>query len=288
MAFHRLSILGVGLLGGSIGLALKSTSNPVYIKGYGHKSQTLQTARALEAIDEPCTELAQAVAGAELVLLCTPVGSFSEILQTISPLLTAGTIVSDVGSTKRSVVRLAEQILPPGVHFVGSHPMAGSEKRGIEAARAELYRGALCITTPTPRTDSAALDRVESFWKELGMRVTRLSPEEHDRLLGDISHLPHALAAALVAMQPDQALPLAGRGYFDTTRIAAGDGGLWRDILLDNADNLRDSLRRMRLQLDRLDAMLEPDQSQQLRQWLDSAAAKRLGRFEGPDKGNGE
>lgn len=281
----RLSIIGVGLLGGSIGLAAKSSSSDCKITGYGHRPESLDAAIKAGAIDQAAKTLPEAVSGAEIVVLCTPVGVFEEILTQIAPALSSGAIVTDVGSTKRTVVRLAEQILPKGVHFVGSHPMAGSEKRGVEFARADLFKGALCITTPTPRTDGQALKAVESFWQGLGMRVTRVTPEDHDRLLADVSHLPHALAAAIMQVQPDQALPLAGKGFLDVTRIAAGDPGLWKDIFLDNADNLRSSLRRLRMHLDRLDTMLSPSQSDELRQWLSSAAHKRRGRTDTSSSG---
>ncbi|HEY7088168.1 MAG TPA: prephenate dehydrogenase [Tepidisphaeraceae bacterium] len=275
MTIQRLSILGVGLLGGSIGLAVKAITKSCHIVGYGHRPETLEAAQRMGAIDENTGDPTRAVQDSELVILCTPVSVITELLKQIGSSCKPGTILTDVGSTKRTIVKIGEQLLPAGVHFVGSHPMAGSEKRGIEHARADLYRGALCITTPAPKTNSGALGQVESFWQELGMRVTRLAPDDHDRLLADVSHLPHALAAALVAMQPDQALPLAGKGFLDVTRIAGGDGGLWRDIFLDNSDSLRDSIRRLRLQLDRLESMLSPAQSEALRRWLDAAAQKR-------------
>jgi hypothetical protein len=167
---------------------------------------------------------ARAVQGADFVVLCTPVGLLPDLLGRIAPALDAGAIVTDVGSTKATVVRSAER-LHPGVRFVGSHPMAGSEKRGVEHARADLYRGAVCITTPTDRTDPAALEQTEAFWRRLEMRVRRVSPEDHDRLICDVSHLPHAVAAALVTLQRDDALDLAGKGFMDATRIAGGDGG---------------------------------------------------------------
>jgi prephenate dehydrogenase len=183
--------------------------------------------------------------------------------------------VTDVGSTKRSIVEAAEKHLPESVLFVGSHPMAGSEKRGVKFARADMMQGALCILTPTDRTPAQATEAVEGFWRLLGMRTTRMSPEDHDRRLADVSHLPHALAAALVAMQEDASLPLAGGGFKDVTRIAAGDGGLWRDIFLDNRDNLRDSARRLRDQLDALLTRLEPEKADELKDWLDAASVKR-------------
>jgi prephenate dehydrogenase len=153
--------------------------------------------------------------------------------------------------------------------------MAGSDKRGVEFARADLFRGARCILTPSAQTDFTALESVDQFWQKLGMRTVRVSPEEHDRLICDISHLPHAVAAALVAMQDEAALPLAGGGFMDTTRVAGGDAGLWRDILQDNRDNITQSLDRLKKQLDALTAMLDPAQAQRLAQWLDDAANRR-------------
>ena len=275
MAFQRLSILGVGLLGGSIGLALRSKSSARKITGYGHRPATIGTALKLGAIDRGAPDPADAVADADLVILCTPVSTFTDLLTRIAPALKPGAVVTDVGSTKRSICAAAERLLPPGVHFVGSHPMAGSEKRGVEAARADLFRDALCITTPTLRSDSTVVRSVESFWQDMGMRVTRVTPEDHDRLLSDVSHLPHALAAALVLLQSDQSLPLAGPGFQDATRIAAGDAGLWRDIFLDNADNLRDSIHRFRQHLDRLEGLLDPAKAKELTHWLNGAAIKR-------------
>jgi prephenate dehydrogenase len=275
MPFERLSILGVGLLGGSIGLAIKSASSACRIVGYGHRPTTLEAALRLGAIDEIATDPAAAVRGADLIILASPVGIFEQLFDKTKSDMKLGAIVTDVGSTKRSVCRLAEQMLPTGVHFVGSHPMAGSEKRGIDAAKADLFRGALCITTPTTKTDPTALRQVESFWQSLGMRVTRLSPDDHDRLLADVSHLPHLLAAALIAVQSDPAFALAGKGFFDTTRIAGGDGGLWRDIFLDNADNLRISLTKLRQELERFESLLKPEQSGHLKNYLDKAGQRR-------------
>ena len=227
------------------------------------------------AIDEMYDDPAAAVRNADLVILCTPVGAFPEVLRAIGPALTSGALVTDVGSTKASVVEVARKLLPSHAKFVGSHPMAGSEKRGVEFARADLMGGALCITTPNESTDAGALESVESFWKLLGMRTTRLSPVEHDRRLADVSHLPHAVAAALVAIQSDGALDLAGKGFADTTRIAAGDGGLWRDILLDNRDHVIAGIERLSGELARLAARLRADDAQGVKEWLDAAAARR-------------
>lgn len=275
MAAQRICIVGVGLLGGSIGLAAKAHLDGCVVTGWGHRRSTLNRAREIGAIDIAAPSLAEAVAGASLVVLCTPVGAFEAMLRGMAPALAPGTVVTDVGSTKRTVVRLARRLLPRGSHFVGSHPMAGSEKRGVDFARTDLFDGALCITTPSPGTSAAALRTVERFWRALGMRICRLSPQEHDSLLADISHLPHAVAAALVAMQSERGMRLAGKGFLDTTRIAGGDGRLWRDILLDNRDNLRGALARLRRQLAALEELLDPARTDELAAWLDAAAARR-------------
>src|SRR5215210_7727403 len=196
MTPKRLSIIGVGLLGGSIGLATKSAAMGCHLVGYGHRRETLDKALASGTIDEAAGTIAEAVQGADLVILCTPVGLFRRNLADIAGSLAKGAIVTDVGSTKRSVVKAAAELLPKHASFVGSHPMAGSEKRGVEFARADLFQGARCILTPNESTDADAINSVEQFWQALGMRTTRLSPADHDRLVCDISHLPHALAAS--------------------------------------------------------------------------------------------
>ena len=270
----RLSILGVGLLGGSLGLAVKKAVSGCHVVGYAHRKATLDAALERSAIDEGYADAASAVRGADLVVLCTPVGNLRETLIAIAPVLESGAIVTDVGSTKAAIVAAAENDYP-NLRFVGSHPMAGSEKKGVAHASVDLYRDAVCITTPTAKTDPAALAQVEAFWRLLGMRIKRLAPEEHDRAVCDVSHLPHAVAAALVTMQTDAALPLAGKGFLDATRIAGGDGGLWRDILLENRANLVDSIARLRSSLDALQELLDPAKSQDLCAWLDQAASRR-------------
>ncbi len=243
----RLTVLGVGLLGGSIGLAAKARLNQCHVSGYAHRRETLQSALERGVIDDGYDDPRLAVQNADLVVLCTPVGMLGDLLDQIVPALAPGTIVTDVGSTKRSLVAHAARTMAGSpAKFVGSHPMAGSEKRGVQFAQADLFVGATCVLTPDDSTDGDALSGAETFWTDLGMRTVRMSPAEHDRRVADISHLPHALAAALVAMQEGESLAFAGKGFADATRIAAGDGGLWRDIFLDNRDNLRASLTRLR------------------------------------------
>ncbi|HWB53594.1 MAG TPA: prephenate dehydrogenase [Tepidisphaeraceae bacterium] len=273
MAIRTLSIIGVGLLGGSIGLAAKERIKDVRVIGYGHRRLTLQRALRLKAIDEAADDLSKAVSGADLVILCTPVGLFRKILTEIRPALAEKCIVTDVGSTKGLVVKWGERIV--GRRFVGSHPMAGSEKRGVEFARSDLFDKALCLMTPTARTDPSALRQVEQFWKTLGMKISRLSPNEHDRLLAEVSHLPHIAAAALIGIPSQRAIPLCGKGFLDSTRIAAGDGGLWRDIFLDNRKNMISAIDKLRLELETVANLIEQGDGAKLQRWLDQRARKR-------------
>ena len=172
-------------------------------------------------------------------------------------------------------LRAARELLPETVEYVGSHPMAGSEKRGVEYARADLFNGALCIVTPTARTSPAKTKLIEGFWTMLGMKTIRMSPEEHDAAVADISHLPHVLAGVLVMMQSHEAMPLAGKGFLDTTRVASGDALIWRDILLDNRDNLKVSLKRFEAELANLRKLLSSSRSEALVSWLSAAANRR-------------
>ncbi|MGA2231172.1 MAG: prephenate dehydrogenase [Tepidisphaeraceae bacterium] len=279
----RITILGVGLLGGSIGLAAKSLINGCKIVGYGHRVETLSIAMERGAIDEIQPNAAEAVAGADLVILCTPVGVFEQLMGEIAPALTAQMIITDVGSTKRSIVAAAARQLPFPARFVGSHPMAGGEKQGIAFARADLYKDAICLMTPTAQSDAAAVQEVEDFWRLLGMKITRLTPEVHDQLVAQMSHLPHAVAAALVALQEPDSLALCGNGFLTTTRIAAGDGGLWRDIFLDNRDNLIKQIARFQAELTKLQSRLENNDPAAVKAWLDAAAVTRQAMAKKPD-----
>jgi prephenate dehydrogenase len=276
MQLRTVSILGVGLLGGSIGLAVKERISGCRVVGYGHRQSSLDEAVRRGAIDQGCSDPALAVQGADLVILCTPVGVFADMLRGIRPAV-GRALITDVGSTKRSVAKLAGEILSDPSRFVGSHPMDGSEKRGIQFGRADLCDGALCLVTPTERTDPAAVSDVEAFWQVLGMRTLRLSPADHDRRVAQISHLPHALAAVIVGSPEPESLELAGRGFLDLTRIAAGDGALWRDILIDNRDNMRECIDQIVADLGRFAELLDPEKGEELRKFLDAAADRRAG-----------
>jgi len=250
----------VGLLGGSIGLALRAAGFTGRLVGIGRRMSSLKKALAVDAVDEVTRDVG-AVAGAQLVILCTPISQFGPLLERMAPALKPGTYVTDVASAKVEVVRLAGRMLPRDVHFIGSHPMAGSEKAGVEFARADLFQRALCLVTPTARTSAGTVRWVRSFWEVLGGRTVVLSPQRHDELLARVSHLPHAVAAALVALaERKSAIDLAGPGFADTTRIASGEPGMWVDIfganrkaMLRATDELIDELKRFRGYLNRKD-----------------------------------
>jgi prephenate dehydrogenase len=241
---HTIAIVGVGLMGGSIGLALRKRKIAKRIIGIGRRPAMLRKALALGAVTETTTDLARGVAEAEWIILGTPVETLGEFVGQCAAHCPAGAIITDVGSTKESVVQQAEAALaqalaqrpplrrPP--RFVGSHPMAGSEKAGVQHARADLLSGRTVVVTPSATSDSDAVKAVQRFWKQLGAKVVQLSPAAHDQAVADISHLPHVVASALAAATAEGSLPLAASGWGDTTRIAAGSPELWRQILLDN------------------------------------------------------
>jgi cyclohexadieny/prephenate dehydrogenase len=243
MALHNvLTIVGVGLIGGSIGLAAKRRSLVRMVRGLGRQQASLQRALAVGAIDEAHLDPQAALSEADLVVYCTPVDQIAGQILRFAPWCRPGALLTDAGSTKAAIVAEVEGSLPDGLHFVGSHPLAGSEKRGPEFADAELFQGRWTVTTPTARTQTQPLAQVESFWTALGSRVKRMAPEAHDRALALTSHLPHLLAAALAGSLPADVHELVATGFRDTTRIAAGDPRLWTAIFTHNRDAVLSAL----------------------------------------------
>lgn len=273
---QRLTIIGLGLLGGSIGLAVRKRLSGCRITGCAHRDKSLIEAQKRGAVDDWTLDLGVAVGDADLVVLCMPVSQIPGWTERLSPHLKRGAIITDVGSTKQAIVDAGERWVRPPAHFVGSHPMAGSEKTGVAVARADLFQGATCIVTRTAQTDASSADVVERFWQALGCRVVRHSPSDHDRLVALISHLPHAAAAALVAVQDAASLDLHGKGFLDSTRIAAGDPELWRDIFTDNRDNVLGAIDRLIEELSRVRTQVAND-PKALEAWLREAASVRAG-----------
>jgi prephenate dehydrogenase len=257
MQIDTLTIVGVGLIGGSIGLAARRRRLVGRVLGVGRRRESLEQARALGAVDEVCLDLAPAVHRAEVAVFCTPVDHIAgQVLETAAG-CAPGTLLTDAGSTKAAIVAAVEGRLPPHVSFVGSHPLAGSEKRGPEHARADLFEGRLTVLTPVTTTPPEAVARTRAFWEALGCRVCTMTPEEHDAAVALTSHLPHLVASALASIVPPELLPLAAGGFRDATRIAAGDPALWRAILVQNRAHVLAALARFRESLDRFEQALE-------------------------------
>ena len=233
--FNQITIVGLGLIGGSLGMAIRRKRLARRVVGLSRTPATIRRAARVGAIDNGTTDARDAVRAAGLVILATPVDLIVRDARRLSPWMRPGSIVSDVGSTKAAITR-ALGALPHGVAFVGAHPLAGSEKRGIDAAEPMLFDGSVCILTPTRGTDARALAAVRRLWQAVTRRVVTMSPERHDRLLAAVSHLPHLLAFSLVGATPTAALPLAPRSFLEATRVAKSDPDLWDDILLSNRD----------------------------------------------------
>jgi len=240
--FRKVTIVGVGLMGGSLGLAIKKHKLAREVVGLSQRHASLVAALKNQAVDQAYHDVSKAVIYADLVILATPVNVILGMLSMIGPYLRRHCIVTDVGSTKTSIVNAAHNHLPPYVHFVGSHPLVGSEKIGVQHAAAELFENSTCIITPNEKTDRSACERVKIFWKRLGAQTKTLTPEEHDRILAYISHLPHLLAFALMETIPENTLEYTTQGLKDTTRIASSSPQMWNDICLSNTRNIVKSL----------------------------------------------
>lgn len=273
MRWNKITIVGVGLLGGSLGLALRKRRLADSVAGFVRRAASVIECQALGAVNRATRDLSQAVEGAEMIVLCTPIAQMRPLIEQMLATLRPGAIVTDVGSVKASVVRdLDPLIAKTGAHFVGSHPMAGAEKMGVAAARPDLFAGAVCVVTPTRQSDPSAVRQVDRLWKSVGSRVLRLAPAEHDKLVSRSSHLPHVVAAQLVNLilspqHPAAQRTLCANGFRDTTRIASGSPEMWRDIALANRQNLSRTLRSFMSGL------------QDFREALEKADASAISRF---------
>ena len=240
----KMTVMGVGLIGGSFALALKQAGVVGEVVGVGRGVDNLKTALKLGIVDRYTTDPAEGVDDADLVFLATPVLSAGHVVEQIAGNLKPGAIVTDGGSVKEAMIDAIEPLLPESVHFVPGHPIAGTEHSGAEAAFATLYRDRRCILTPTEKTDADAVSLVKSLWQKAGSEVVVMDVEKHDRVLAAISHLPHMVAYALVVAgssydrYDENILEYSAGGFKDFTRIASSDPTMWRDIALANRDAL--------------------------------------------------
>lgn len=275
MKIDTLTIVGVGLIGGSIGLAAARRRLARRIIGVGRQMASLELAIDLGAIDEAVLILDEAVPQTDIAVFCTPVDRIAEQVLQAAPRCKPGTLLTDAGSAKSAIVRAIDGRLPPGIAFVGSHPLAGSEKRGPQHADANLFQDRVTVVTPSPHTDSAALERTAAFWQALGSRVRFMNPEEHDQALALTSHLPHLVASTLAGIMPRHLFDLTATGFRDTTRIAAGDPELWRAIFLQNRGALLEMMQLLNGRLAEFRAALEKGDATTLHELLTQAKEVR-------------
>ncbi len=239
--FDKVTVLGVGLIGASFALAIRKKGLCRNIAGSGRNENNLLRAKEMGIIDSYDLDPAAACRDSELVLLSAPVGAFTDLVRRCSASLKNGAIVTDAGSVKGSLVRDIEGLLPDHLRYIGGHPIAGSDRSGIDSANADLFKNAKCVLTPTEKSDAAALNIVTEIWKSLGSQVITMDPVIHDRIYGAVSHLPHVIAYALMNTVSDidpSYLEYCGQGFKDTTRIASSSPEMWRDICLLNRENL--------------------------------------------------
>jgi prephenate dehydrogenase len=270
------AIVGVGLIGGSVGLALKARRLSSRVIGVGRTQSSLAEARQRGIVDDTTTDLAAGVATADLVVVASAVSSIGPLLDAIDAAARPGTLLTDAGSTKGSIVsRWERRRKRRRCRFVGAHPIAGSHRRGPVAADAGLFDGRVAVVTPAKATPPADAEEVAGFWSSLGSTVFLMPPKDHDRILAATSHAPDVIAAALAAATPADVTRFTAGGWRDSTRIAAGDPGLWADILLDNAVEVTRALTRVRRISERLVAALEAGDRKTLLELLERAKERR-------------
>jgi prephenate dehydrogenase len=278
--FQQLTILAPGLLGASLGLATRQLSLANRIHVWARRAESRAACNDADWCDRAFADAAEAVDGSDMVILCTPVDSIVPMVRSIAAKLSPGALVTDVGSTKSRICRLASHAVPDGVVFIGSHPMAGSEKSGMNHASVDLFRDRACLVTPLEAASTDKVDSLVRFWRTLGMEVTSLSPEKHDEIVAHISHLPHLLASMLalhLSRKPDGWQAFCGNGLRDTTRIAAGNSEIWRSIFEENKEELLRAIDAFEGELALMRSALHNDEWAHVRHLLDLGKGYREG-----------
>ena len=269
--FNKVAIIGVGLIGGSMALAIKKKCLAHQIIGVSRHKNTLIWGKKSHVIDKGSQDLS-IIQDADLVVLATPVNTILKLADIILKFIRKDSIVTDVGSTKKEIVSKLSKIFP---NYVGSHPLAGSEKRGLVNASTDIFKNSLCILTPAKNTNPKALKKIKNLWNRLGARVIFLSPDTHDRILSFVSHLPHVIAFSLIDIVPDKYLKFGATGLKDTTRIALSDSRLWVDILLSNRKNMLESIEDFENNLSRIKSVINKRDERTLIKILKRAKGKR-------------
>lgn len=274
-------IVGVGLIGGSLAMAGRKNGLVKEIIGVGRGAANLKEAVKLNVIDSFAFDISEAVKDADLIVLATPVGGFEGLVKQMRHKLNKGAIITDAGSVKGRMVSRIERLLPRGTYFVAGHPIAGKEKSGVKAATHRLFEGTKCILTPTKKTDASALKKVKALWRAVGAEVVLMDPMLHDKVLGAVSHLPHAAAYSIVntvaeiKKDGNNFIAFSGGGFKDFTRIAASSPEMWRDIFLSNRENLVSIISRYQKNLEKLKKYIKDKDSKKLIKELEKAKAIR-------------
>ncbi len=271
----RIAIVGVGLIGGSLGLALKKRNLIKEVVGIGRRQESIDKALQAGAVDRGTLKLEEGVKDVDLVVIATPVGSITEMIKRTIIALPQRAIITDVGSTKEKIVIEVDRIIPKKISFLGGHPLAGSEKSGVEAAREDLFVDSVCVLKPGKTTLPGVLATISSFWENVGARVIVMKPEEHDFLIAATSHLPHLVSAALVSLtgrlegEKEGLLPLIATGFKDTTRIALSSPEVWKDIYLTNGKNIISMVGRFQELLEEIKGYILKEEGALLQEELD-------------------
>ena len=276
----NITILGLGLMGASLALALKKRGFDGQLTGYARREETRKQALVDGVVDEAFSDPVEAVRNADLVVICVPIWTIAKLAGRIAPALKPGAVVTDVGSTKSALLKTMEPLFAGNEsHFVGSHPIAGSEKTGLNAGNPDLYAGRLTIVCPSETTPDAAEHTVMKLWRMAGSEVVEMSPVQHDAMLASTSHLPHMVAAALARSvadgDPAKKADFCGTGFYDTTRVASGSADMWVDIVDTNRVALESELGRFHAELQGLIDILRSGNGEDIRRWLEEARDDR-------------
>ncbi len=279
--FREICIFGLGLIGGSFALNLKLKGYPGRITAVDIDPSAIEKGIEMELVDGGSIK-PSLVESADLVVIATPVGVYEKVIEGFKPYLSEGTVVTDLGSVKGSLVYRCEELLSGKAPFVGGHPIAGTEKSGVENAVENLFDGAKFIVTPTERTDRVALERVKGLWKRLGSEVIEMDPFHHDRVFAAVSHLPHVVAYSIVDAISNLSLSLGtdlfkftGGGFRDFTRIAMSDPVMWRDICIENRENILSSLREFKRSIERMEELIKTADGEGLKEFFEKTREKR-------------
>lgn len=287
IVYNRVALIGLGLIAGSMSLAMRRAKLAGEIVGFARSEETRSVAREINLVDRIEDNLSDAVKDADLVVLCVPVGAMGAVMQEIAPFLKKGATVSDVGSVKKAVFEAVLPHLPEGVHFIGAHPMAGTEHSGPRSGFATLFDNRWCLIVPPEGADQAAIDRLSDLWKGIGSNIEYMDPEHHDLVCAVVSHTPHLIAYTMVGVADDlrrvtdsEVIKFSAAGFRDFTRIAASDPTMWRDVFLTNKDATLEILGRFTEELFALQRAIRMGDGQQLFDYFTRTRAIRRGIIE--------